>query len=399
VWCQLILIMRLYLLLFVCLFYFCCEDLNKDPNTFIFTKAFGGNNSETGFSVQQTADNGYIITGSTYSFGNGNYDGWIVKTNSRGKEEWNQTFGGTLEDHTFHGRQTTDGGYIMTGDTRSIGNGRSDVWLIKTDSKGQKDWEKNYGWGSDDIGYEVKETNDGGYIIVGMTESFGSRTALLIKTDFQGNEEWNRIFGDSNIQYGFSVQQTTDGGYIVSGENNSNGNGHYDFWLIKTDFQGHEQWNKTFGGADSERGWSVLQTEDDGYIICGETSSFGDEYVSAYLVKTDPLGNEEWNRVLGGKGFGRTIQHTEDGGYIIAGDKYSFETNSYDVWLIKTNSQGTEKWNKTFGGIENESGYFVSRTTDGGYIVSGETRSYGNGGGDMFLIKTDSEGNTNPFED
>ena len=341
--------MRLYILLLLCLFYLCCEDLNKDPNTIMFTKVFGGNDKETGYSVQQTADNGYIITGNTLSFGNGNYDSWVVKTDSKGKEEWNRSYGGSLEDQTFDGRQTTDGGYIFCGRVGSFGNGRADVWLIKTDS--------------------------------------------------QGNEEWNRIFGENDIEYGFSVQQTTDGGYIVSGETKSFGNGHLDFWLIKTDYQGHEEWNKTFGGENMDRGYSVLQTEDGGYIICGQTLSFGDHYSSGYLVKTDSEGNEEWNRVLGGSGYGRTIQQTEDGGYIIAGSIYSNENNSQDVWLIKTDSQGTEEWNKTYGGIEWEYGHFVSQTTDGGYIITGSTESYGNGEKDMLLIKTDSEGNTNPFED
>jgi hypothetical protein len=391
--------MRLYILLLLCLFYLCCEDLNKDPNTIMFTKVFGGNDKETGYSVQQTADNGYIITGNTLSFGNGNYDSWVVKTDSKGKEEWNRSYGGSLEDQTFDGRQTTDGGYIFCGRVGSFGNGRADVWLIKTDAKGQKDWEKNYGWGSTDFGYEVKETNDGGYIIIGVTDAYGRADVWLIKTDFQGNEEWNRIFGENDIEYGFSVQQTTDGGYIVSGETKSFGNGHLDFWLIKTDYQGHEEWNKTFGGENMDRGYSVLQTEDGGYIICGQTLSFGDDYSSGYLVKTDSEGNEEWNRVLGGSGYGRTIQQTEDGGYIIAGSIYSNENNSQDVWLIKTDSQGTEEWNKTYGGIEWEYGHFVSQTTDGGYIITGSTESYGNGEKDMLLIKTDSEGNTNPFED
>ena len=353
---------------------------------------FGGGE---GHSVQQTTDGGYIITGFTSAFGNGSYDVWLIKTDSEGNEDWNQTFGGSNEDIGRSVQQTTDGGYIITGYTSSFGNGGSDVWLIKTDSQGNEEWNQTFGGSSQDVGYSVQQTTDGGYIITGYTGSYPDYAVLFIKTDSEGNEEWNETFGSGNDwDEGHSVQQTTDGGYIITGFTSSYGTaGGWDVWLIKTNSQGQEEWNKTFGGSDEDIGYSVKQTTDGGYIITGYTSSFGNGSRDAWLIKTDSDGNEQWNQTLGDASYqnGFSVQQTDDGGYIITG-----YYGSYDVWLIKTNSQGQEEWNQIFGGSEQDVGYSVQQTTDGGYIITGYTYSYGNDG-DVWLIKTDSQGNSVPL--
>jgi hypothetical protein len=378
------------------------SDIQTGDSRILFVKTFGGWLSEYGHSVQQTSDGGYIITGSTSSFGNGNGAVWLIKTDSQGITEWSKTFGGSLQDYGHSVQQTTDGGFIITGYTNSFGNGNWDVYLIKTNSDGNEEWNKTFGGTEDDRGHSVQQTTDGGFIITGYTNSFGNGNwdVYLIKTNSDGNEEWNKTFGGTEDDIGHSVQQTTDGGYIITGKTESFGNGYDAVWLIKTDSQGNEEWNKTFGGSGSERGNSVQQTTDGGYIITGVTESFGNGRYDVYLIKTNSQGNEEWNKTFGGSEWdvGSSVQQTTDGGYIITGSTSSFGNGNHDVYLVKTNSNGEEEWTKPFGGSENDYGESVQQTTDGGYIITGrtESESFGSGGSDIWLIKTDSEGNTVP---
>jgi hypothetical protein len=390
----------LILLVGVLLFSTCEESTEDDEETVVFVKTFGGSSYDRGYSVQQTTDGGYIITGYTESFGDGSIEVWLIKTDSNGDEEWDQTFGGSSSDYGYSVQQTTDGGYIITGYTESFGNGQYDVWLIKTDSNGDSLWTQTFGGSDDDYGNSVQQTIDGGYIITGYTYSFGNGDddVWLIKTNSQGQEEWNQTFGGSSYDSGYSVQQTTDGGYIITGYTESFGNGQYDVWLIKTDSNGDSLWTQTFGGSDDDYGNSVQQTIDGGYIITGKTSSFGS---NVWLIKADSQGQEEWNQNFGGSSYdyGLSVQQTTDGGYIITGYTYSFGNGDDDVWLIKTNSQGQEEWNQTFGGSDDDYGNSVQQTIDGGYIITGYTYSFGNGSSDVWLIKTDSEGNTADYGD
>ena len=288
---------KLYLLLpILFLIYWGCdeqkeEEKEKEIQQDMFVKTFGGDNYDFGYSVQQTTDGGYIITGTTLSFGNDDGDVWLIKTDSYGNEDWNNTFSGS----GYSVQQTTDGGYIITGN-----NGSGDVLLIKTDTEGNEEWNRTFGGPDDDEGISVQQTTDGGYIITGYTESFGNggSDVWLIKTDSEGNEEWNQTFGGSGYDTGFSVQQITDGGYIITGFTFSFGNVNFIVWLIKTDTNGNEEWNQTLGGSSDDKGFSVQQTTDGGYIITGSTKSFGNGNDDVWLIKTNSEGNEEWNKTF-----------------------------------------------------------------------------------------------------
>ena len=313
-------------------------DLSGD---ILWTKTYGGADSDLGYSVQQTADKGYIIAGWTHSFGSGNWDVYLIKTDSSGDTLWTRTYGGPNRDVAYSVRQTLDGGYVIAGWTDSFGAGELDVYLIKTDSLGDTLWTKTFGGDYWDVSFCVQQTSDGGYIAVGHTGSFGGHMgdAYLIKTDSLGDTLWTKTYGLYGDEGGHSVQQTSDGGYVIAGYGHSR---EKDVWLVKTDSSGNVVWARTYGGYADEWGKSVQQTSDGGYIVAGWTESLGQGIRSVYLVRTDSLGDTLWTRIYGGKGEDRatSVQLASDGGFIITGWTGSFGAGLFDVYLIKTDESG-----------------------------------------------------------
>jgi hypothetical protein len=363
-----------------------------------FALAYGGPEDDRAHSVQETADGGYIVAGVTHSFGAGGADAWLIKTDAYGDTLWTRTFGGDGLDAAYAVQQTTDGGYIVAGVTRSFGAGGADARLIKTDAYGDTLWTRTFGGPDDDEAFAVLQAADLGYLLAGVTRSFGAggADAWLIKTDAYGDTLWTRTFGGTEDDGARSVDMTTDGGYVLAGTTASFGGGGDNVVLIKTGADGTMMWTRTFGGADADSGSAVRRTRDGGCIVTGSTRSIGAGEMDVYLVRTDFSGNLIWEKTVGGPGIeaGRDVRETREGGFVIAGTTYSPGAGGADARLIKTDADGDTLWTRTFGGPGADAGLSVRQTTDRGYILAGGTTSSGAGGDDAWLVKTDPNGAT-----
>jgi hypothetical protein len=361
--------------------------------------AFGGVDDEIAYAVQQTDDGGYIVVGETRTFGAGGRDVWLLKLNAGGTSEWSRTFGGPEDDVAYDVRQTSDGGYIMAGETHSFRAGsavKSDFWLVKTDASGSEVWNQRIGntelpgvldLPTLDEARSIQETGDGGYILAGWTMAGPSNDFWLVKTDGSGERLWDRQFGGSMHDQAYAVRLTADGGYVIAGKTDSVGAGSSDFWLVKTDSTGNEEWNKTFGGPLIDEARDVRQTADGGYILAGFTWSSGAGLADFWLVKTDASGNEEWSRTFGGttRDVAHAVRQTRDGGYVLAGWSESFPDGDH-FWVVKTDASGNEEWSETIG--ESSGARAVQQTDDGGYVIVGWTGSLA-GSRNFRVVKTE----------
>jgi hypothetical protein len=365
-----------------------------------WSQTYGGSGDDYARSVVQTSDGGYALAGFTDSSGAGSFDFYLVKTDSVGNQNWTQTYGGSGDDEAYSLVQTSDGGYALAGYTSSFGAGYYDFYLVKTDSAGNTQWSKTYGGPGDDEAYSLIQTGDGGYALAGYTDSFGGGGYLFyfVKTDSSGTMLWNKTYGGPGESEAYSVIQTSDGGYALAGYTDSSGTGGFDFYLVKTDSVGNMQWNKTYGGVGDDEAYSLIQTSDDGYALAGYTGSTSVGVNSFWLVKTNSIGDLQWSQTYGSTGDSEaySLVQTSDGGYALGGFTDAVGAGGYDVWLVKTDSAGGVQWSQTYGGPSDDFAYSLIKTSDGGYALVGYTDSSGTGGFDFYLVKTSSSGSSSP---
>lgn len=367
-----------------------------------WSKTYGGTGDDCAYSLVATSDGGYALAGDTQSFGAGGRDFWLVKTDSNGIMQWNKTYGGQGYDRAFSLVATFDGGYALAGYTSSLDN--EDFWLVKTDVFGNMQWNKTYGGTGNDEARSLVATPDGGYAIAGWTGSFGAGVVdfWLVKVDSLGDMQWNKTYGggDSFVSYAFSLVKAPDGGYAILGNMED---ATYpdpldsvlpDVLLVKTDAFGNMQWNKTYGTGRSSYllpYYSLVVTPDGGYTIAGTSGVHfeGERVLKIDALKTDTLGNTQWNQTYGEIGYGEacSLIATSDGGYAIVGG-----AGTWDFWFVKTDLNGVMEWNRTYGGTASDVAYSVVEAFDGGYALCGSTTSFGAGGEDFWLVKTDETG-------
>ncbi len=339
--------------------------------TIQWEKSVGGSNYDEAYSIQQTSDGGYIFAG-FFNYLNGsltdtNY--WLVKLDATGGIQWQKSLGGYFGDYAFSVQQTSEGGYIVAGYSASkdgdatTNHGGQDYWIIKLNNNGDIQWQKSIGGSRDDLAYSIQQTSDGGYIVVGnsysndgdITGNHGSTDFWIVKLTNNGSIQWQKSLGGSNQDIGRSVYQTSDGGYIVAGASNSKdgdvtGNhGVYDAWIVKLNSTGIIQWQKSLGGSDYDYAHSIQQTSDGGYIVAGYSSSKNGDVIGNHgsadfwIVKLTNNGNIQWQKSLGGSSsdVAFSIKQTLDGGYIVAGSTNSSNGDvtefhgSQDYWIVK----------------------------------------------------------------
>ena len=368
---------------------------NKDKVASSFIKSLGGTGGDYGNSLVQTSDGGYAVTGFTTSFGAGVNDMFISKYDSAGTLIFSRTWGGAASEEGYSIIQTSDGGYAVTGYTASYGTGGS-MFLAKYDSAGTLIFSRIWGGTNDDRGSSLVQTGDGGYAITGRSNSFsaGSDDMFLAKYDSAGTLIFSRTWGGVGLDRGASIVNTVDGGYAITGYTDSFGAGLTDMFLTKYDSSGTLSFSRTWGGTGSEFSNSLVHTSDGGYAITGYTDSFGAGVNDIFLTKYDSAGNLSFSRTWGGLNneYGQSLIQSSDGGYAITGNTVSFGSGGGDMFLTKYDSAGNLSFSRTWGGSGAENFTSIVQSSDGGYAITGNTTSYGAGGNDLFIAKYNSSG-------
>ncbi len=356
-------------------------------------KTFGGRNDDGVRYIRQTSDGGFILPGWRYT-SKSRYDASLIKLDSRGAIEWQKTYGMGGYAGLISIQEIPGSGYIAAGwnypDPSNLQN--RDLWIVKVDSSGVIEWQKNYGGSRDEEGRSILRTAEGGYVVAGYTYSFSPYGVWILKLDSTGNIEWQKVFGGTGIEIR-SILQTPDEGYVFTAMDDSFGAGQYDVWVVKLDRNGTSEWQKAYGGSQSDYGQSIYPTAEGGYILGGSTLTFGAGEADVWILKLDGDGHIEWQKVYGGANddWLYAIRQTSDGGYLAAGGTSSFGAGDYDGWAFKLDASGNIEWQKTFGGEKFDEFISIQEISDA-YILAGETESFGAGSYDVWVSKIEKDG-------
>jgi len=308
---------------------------------------------------------------------------------------WDKIFGGIEADMANSIIQTEDGGYALAGYTWSKGAGRQDFWVIKLYEDGSIEWDRTFGGSEADVIYSIIQTKDQGYAVAGKTKSIASgEKAWVIKLNTRGNKVWDNTFAKRTDDEIFSIIQTQDGGYAVCGYTGDKEWGEVDSWIIKLDETLNIEWDKIFGGIGWDEANSMLQAEDGSFIVFGFVQSKDKEREDGWVAKLDENGEMVWNKAFGGSQNDEIFSgiKTTDEGYAVCGFTESKGAGGYDAWVAKLDENGEMVWDKAFGGIEAEVANSIIQTRDGGYALAGYTWSKGAGRYDAWMIKLDENG-------
>ncbi|WP_299435767.1 hypothetical protein [uncultured Aquimarina sp.] len=402
-------------------------------------KTFGGSGEDDALSIVESEDGGYVVFGYTQSTDGDitdktatDSDFWVVKMSDNGTIIWSKTYGGTGDDRGQKIIKTNDGGYALVGYSRSndgdvsTNEGLQDYWIVKINAVGEIQWEKSFGFPGLDRAFSIVQTNDNGYFITGFLDvsasngegnddfqKHGVGEFWGIKLNAAGEKEWRRYFGGTNNDRSYDVVQTEDNGFLMIGSSESddfditNSNGSYDFWVVKVNTEGTKVWEKSYGGSEIDVGYAIATTGNGKYVIVGDSRSNDGDISEAkgnadlWMIQIDGNGNLIWEKSLGGTEFdtGRGIHKTQDGGFIITGNSRSNtgdvneNQGQSDIWNIIIDNNGDVTWKSTAGGSLSEFAVGCIETRDKKIIVAGSSESNdidvpnNRGGKDVIIIK------------
>lgn len=371
-----------------------CIDERLTEKDMLFSRAYGGNDHDRAFAIDQAGDGSLVIAGLTESYGSGNDDCLLLKLDSAGNVLTGKAYDAADAENCYSMKVTSDNGFILTGESGS------DVYNLKLDPLGNVAWDQINNYGSNEGNRDVIQDPDGSFVFIGYTGGFGagSYDYLVTKRDNSGNNVWGWAIGDTGYEYAHGLVKATDGGYAFCGYSDSGGDGGFDMQFQKLDAGGNFQWGWYMGGTDDDFGRDLTLCHDSGYVVVGNTASFGAGEYDLYVRKVNADGTTGWGSVMGGSEdeYGFSVIQTEDHGFAIAGRTSSFGGGSGDVWFVKLDSTGNFEWSWAFGGPEHESGESVIIGDDGYYYVTGYTRSFSGNGttDDALLIKFAPDGGT-----
>lgn len=368
---------------------------SADPGDTLWTRAYGGALNDLAMFICKAGidADGFVVVGGTASFGNGDSDGWLLRIGSNGDTLWTRTYGGTGAEILVCVQPTSDGGFVLAGQTYSF-SGNRDFYIIKTDEYGDTLWTRTWGGNGRDAFRDVKQTADNGYIAVGPSSgTFGDKDYFLARFDENGDTLWTKVYGGSGSDWPFGVELTEDDGFMVAGLTGSFGAGNYDVWLMKTDSFGDTLWTRTFGGSADDGGRWIEKGHNGGYIIAGYTKSFGAGAHDVYVIKVDEQGNLEWQRTYGGSlsDISEHICKTSDGNYAIAAYSKTISGDFYDFYYLRIDPLGDTIISRIYGGDSTDEARCLVEANNKDIIMVGRTYSYGAGEGDVYLIRVEGE--------
>jgi hypothetical protein len=359
----------------------------KWSNEVGWSRTYGGPGYEEARSFQVMADGGYIVAGWTTSFGAGQEDVYIVRTDAEGNLIWQKTFGGPGDDRAYSIQPTTDGGYVIAG---RYGDPTSQAWsayVIKIDADGNELWSHTYGHKRRSGARDIQQTSDGGYIVAGWTGwdlHDSTNDVYLIRIDSAGNVRWSSTYGGPRWQKAHTVEETADGGFLVAGLTTAKDTG-LDAYLLKTDAFGRRQWARSLAIKGWDEFYDVRATEDGGYVITGGTQSKGK--MNPWVFKLNDQGRILWRRVYAGElGYAWSIEPLATGEYVFAGKTSHTRMEGQDLAVSAIDAKGNWLWTRKLGGDEYDAARYVRRTPSGNLVVAGVTRSAGAGEADFWLL-------------